>query len=68
MKTYLKKLNSDIGDLEYMMYQEIPANENGAVNNLKGTTLIDYYILIKNRILFPPKNAYTNLYTFFTIF
>ncbi len=50
MKTYLKKLSSDIGDLEYMMYQEIPQLENGAINNLKGTTLVDYYILIKSRI------------------
>lgn len=51
MKTYLKKLSNDIGDLEYMMYQEIPELENGATNNLKGATLVDYYILIKNRIL-----------------
>ncbi len=51
MKTYLKKLNSDIGELEYMMYQEIPIHENGAINNLKGTTLIDYFILIKSRML-----------------
>jgi len=51
MRTYLKKLSSDIGDLEYMMYQEIPQSENGAINNLKGATLVDYYILIKNRIL-----------------
>jgi len=50
MKTYLKKLSSDIGDIEYMMYQEIPSLENGAVNNLKGKTLVDYYILIKDRI------------------
>lgn len=50
MKTHLKKLSSDIGDLEYMMYQEIPELENGAVNNLKGATLINYYILIKSRI------------------
>lgn len=50
MKLYLKKLSSDIGDLEYMMYQEIPQSENGAINNLKGTTIVDYYILIKSRI------------------
>jgi len=50
MNTYLKKLSIDIGDLEYMMYQEIPQSENGAINNLKGATLIDYYILIKKRI------------------
>lgn len=50
MNVYLKKLSTDIGDLEYMMYQEIPQSENGAINNLKGVTLIDYYILIRKRI------------------
>lgn len=51
MKLYLKKISNDIGDLEYMMYQELPASENGAINNLKGATLVDYYVLIKDRIL-----------------
>lgn len=50
MKLYLKKLSNDIGDLEYMMYQEIPEIENGAINIFKGKTLIDFYILVKKRV------------------
>lgn len=50
MKCYLKKLSDEIDDLEYMMYQEIPEKENGAFNNFKGASLIDYYVLIKRRI------------------
>lgn len=50
MNQILKKLSNDIGDLEYMMYQEIPTSENGALNNLKGTDFINYYLLIKERL------------------
>lgn len=32
MKIELKKINKQIGDQEYQMYQEIPKEENGAIN------------------------------------
>lgn len=50
MKCYLKKLNYDIGDLEYLMYQEMPLSENGAINTFKSLDLISYNIHLKERI------------------
>lgn len=36
--------------MEYMMYQEIPYNENGAINELKGATLVQFYDIVSLKI------------------
>ena len=46
---YLKKLSEDFTNEEYLMYQEIPDNENGAVNNLKGD-INTFKKLVKERL------------------
>lgn len=38
MKIDLKKINKNIGHEEYLMYQEIPKEENGAINEANGLT------------------------------
>ena len=47
---YLRKININIGYDEYMMYQEIPSKENGAINNLHGTSLNEFYKLVTERV------------------
>ena len=50
MSIYLKKISENVGDLEYLMYQEIPNSENGAINELNKTTIDVFNKLVQNRI------------------
>ena len=50
MSIYLKKITNDIGDLEYLMYQEIPYLENGALNELNRVKLDSFYKRVERRI------------------
>lgn len=50
MSIYLKKITNDIGDLEYLMYQEIPYLENGTLNELNRVTLDSFYKLVDRRV------------------
>ena len=49
MNYYLKKINLNMSDLEYDMYQEIPKEETGAENEANGLTFIQFKEFLKKK-------------------
>ena len=70
MNCYLKKIDENIGTLEYEMYQDIPKNEIGSSNELNGLSFLEFKKKIKEylkyeTIIDPKINATTKRYIFY---
>lgn len=61
MKIELRKINKNIGHEEYIMYQEIPKEENGAINEANGLTEEEFKSFIEDII-----NEEQALFTMYT--
>lgn len=46
----LKEVNRLMGLKEYLMYQEIPYEENGALNDARGMTYHNYKMFLKDKV------------------
>lgn len=46
----LKEINRSMGLKEYLMYQEIPYEENGALNDVRGMTYHNYKTFLRDNI------------------
>jgi predicted acetyltransferase len=50
MKTYLRKIDLDMGRLEYDMYQEIPKEETGSENDANGLSFDEFKLFLDKKI------------------
>ena len=51
MNCYLKELNLDMGEAEYEMFQDIPAEESGSTNECYGIPYKDFKDYLKKEIV-----------------
>lgn len=70
MNSYLRKLDLNMQDLEYNMYQDIPKEEMGSLNPIFGLSIKEYQDKLKQFIesettIDPGLNSTTNRYIYY---